>query len=396
MRFRLAAALAAANRCDTAIVVANAGEILAPEDALGPLVVGACAERAGHYDAAIADYHAFVEAHPTAPGVGAVRARSALALRAAADQTARAALANESQLAHLPPEPHTLAVLPVVVAGDSSVQPLSRGLAELITTDLATIRDLRLLERLEVGTLVDEMKLSASGRVDPATAARVGRMLRAERMVQGVAQIPLAGSVRLSASVVTGTGTVAPARTETGPFKALLDLEKQLVFDLSAQLGITLTQSERELILKQGPKSLVAFLSYSQGLEAMDHGDYEAAAAYFSAAFHADPTFQAARDAQQTAQSTPAVQSSPASPGGLVTATQTSAPGPTPGIAAGNALGSSSGDIAPSRADLASQAAGGAGTGVSATQRQPASENQGVSTVVSASGLIQIIFRLPP
>src|SRR2546422_6598843 len=44
--------------------------------------------------------------------------------------------------------PATLAVLPLVIAGDSSFQPLSRGLAELLTTDLALIRTLRLLERL--------------------------------------------------------------------------------------------------------------------------------------------------------------------------------------------------------------------------------------------------------
>jgi TolB-like protein len=395
-RFRLAAALAAADRCDTALVVVADGELLAPENALGPLGAGACAERAGHYDVAIGLYRAFVAAHPDAAGVSAVRARAEIALRAAANETARAALAQETQLAQQPPEPHTLAVLPVVVAGDSSVQPLSRGLAELITTDLATIRQIRLLERLQVGALVDEMKLSQSDRVDPATAARVGRMLRAERMVQGVADIPPTGSVRLSASVVAQSGTVLPARTETGPFKSLLELEKQLVFDLSDQLGISLTQAEREVILKQGPNSLVAFLSYSQGLDASDRGDYEAAAGYFSAAVRADPGFEAARTSQQTAQAAPSVQGAATTPGGIVAAT----PGTTtggPGAPMGNALGASSGDVAPSRADLAAQAAGGnPGTGVSTTQREPASENQGVSTVVSASGFVQIIFRLPP
>jgi tetratricopeptide (TPR) repeat protein len=396
VRFRLAAALAAANRCDTAVVVDHAAELLAPADALGPLVEGICAERGGRYDVAIGLYNGFLSSHPTAPGSGAVRARAHLALRAAAELTARVALANEAQLAQEPPEPHTLAVLPVVVAGDSSVQPLSRGLAELITTDLATIRDVRLLERLQVGALVDELKLSRSARTDPATAARVGRMLRAERMIQGVAQIPPKGAVQLSAAVVAGTGVVQPVRTETGPFKNLLELEKQLVFDLSAELGITLTQAERELILRQGPTSLVAFLSYSDGLDAMDHGDYQGAAQDFNAAVRVDPGFTAARDAQQTAVAAPSVQGATSSPGGLVAAAQTTTAGPTTGAAAGNALGSASGDVAPSRADLASQAAGGSSTGVSTTQRQPAAENQGVSTVVYASGFIQIIFRLPP
>src|SRR2546429_1191961 len=46
----------------------------------------------------------------------------------------RQALAREAELAQQPPQAATVAVLPLVIAGDSSVQPLSRGLAELITT----------------------------------------------------------------------------------------------------------------------------------------------------------------------------------------------------------------------------------------------------------------------
>jgi len=44
--FRLGAALAAAGRCDTATVVARAALALEPDNALGPLVVGACQEQA--------------------------------------------------------------------------------------------------------------------------------------------------------------------------------------------------------------------------------------------------------------------------------------------------------------------------------------------------------------
>src|SRR5205809_1022445 len=107
-----------------------------------------------------------------------------------------------------PPQSATVAVLPVLVSGDSTYRPLSRGLAELITTDLAYIRTLRLLERLQIGVLLDELKLGASDRADPATAARVGKLLRAERMVQGAVTIPPVGtgSVQLTASVVSGSG----------------------------------------------------------------------------------------------------------------------------------------------------------------------------------------------
>lgn len=59
VRFRLAAALMAAGRCDTAVVVASAGQRLAPSDGLGPMVMGGCQEKGGRYDLAYATYTDF-------------------------------------------------------------------------------------------------------------------------------------------------------------------------------------------------------------------------------------------------------------------------------------------------------------------------------------------------
>src|SRR6059036_1491327 len=298
-----------AGQCDTAVIVANAGQILAPGDPLGPMVVGGCQEKDGRYDLAFATYTDFANRYPQARGVAAVRALAQLALRTQAIQTAKLALARESTLTSLAPEPSTIAVLPMTIAGDSSLQPLSRGLAELLLSDLAMIRSLRLLERIQVSALLDELKLGQSGRADLSTAARVGRLLRAERMVQGVASITANGPVRLSASVVRGDGTVRSGAQANGTFQQLLDLEKQLVINLTAQLGIQLTDAERQRILRQGPRNLAAFLAYSQGLEALDHGDYRAAASAFSASVRADPNFQAAQQQQQAAEAAPAVES---------------------------------------------------------------------------------------
>jgi len=190
---------------------------------------------------------------------------------------------------------------------------------------------------------------------------------------------------------VTGTGVVRSAGAVTGPFKSLLGLEKELVFDLSGQLGIQLTPSERERILKQGPRNLAAFLAYSEGLDAMDRGDYAAAAQRFGAAAHADPSFSAAKDGQEAAQATPAAQQTAANVGGVVTVVEAAEP------ATGGALGSATTDVAPSISDVLAQTTGSATTtGTTTTQQQVTSASQGVSTIVSASGTLIIIFRRPP
>jgi tetratricopeptide (TPR) repeat protein len=401
LQFRLGAALAANARCDTAVVVAAAATRLEPDNVLGPLIIGACQERADHYDDAIATYNDFAAQHPHARGVAALRAKAQLALRTAAEHTAQRALAREAELAQQPPQAATVAVLPLVIAGDSSVQPLSRGLAELITTDLAYIRTLHLLERLHVGALLDELKLGASERVDPATAARVGRLLRAERMVQGTATIPSGGEVQLSATVVTGTGVVRPVGQVTGPFPRLLELEKQLVLDLATQLGIELTQAEREQILRQGPKSLAAFLAYSRGLAELDRGDYSAAARDFRAAAQADPSFQAAQQGQQAAAAAPAVeQSAGAGIGGIVTVVDAVAPVAGPSGPSGTVSGTSgllsSGtrDVVPTVGDVIADVR--VPTGSSTIDRHLTPESIGLPSIVSVANGITIIFKRPP
>ncbi len=377
----------AAGRCDTAVVVANAGQMLAPADALGPMVIGGCQEKDGRYDLAFATYTDFANKHPQTRGVAALRALAQLALRTQATQTAKLALARESTLTSLAPEPSTIAVLPLTIAGDSSLQPLSRGLAELLVSDLALVRNLRLLERVQIGALLDEMKLGQSGRADPGTAARVGRLLRAERMVQGVAAITQNGPVRMSATVVRGDGTVRSGAQANGTFKQLLDLEKQLVFGLATELGIQLTEAERQRILRQGPKNLAAFLAYSQGLEALDRGDYRAAAAAFSAAVRADPSFQQAHQQQQAAEAAPVVQ---ASPGDLVTVVEAAAQVTVPAEPASlGALQQATTDVSPNPADALGT------TGVKSIVSHPTNESQGITSVVSASGVIRIIFKLP-
>jgi tetratricopeptide (TPR) repeat protein len=398
--FRLAATLAAAGRCDSATVVARTALETEPDNVLGPLVIGGCQEQAARYDEAVATYNDFAAQHPTARGVAAVRAKAQLALRAAAERTARQALAREAELALQPPQPATVAVLPLVIAGDSSVQPLSRGLAELITTDLAYLRTLRLLERLQIGVLLDELKLGQTERVDPATAARVGRLLRAERMVQGTATIPRRGPVQLSATVVTGTGVVRPVSQATGPFAKLLDLEKQVVLDLAAQLGLELTQAEREQILRQGPKSLAAFLAYSRGLEAMDRGDYGAAARHFRSAAQADRSFQAARDGQETATAAPAVE--PATGGEIFDVVRAvDAVERATGVVesadlggAGGLLAAGARDVVPALGDAIAEIR--LPTGSSTIDRHLTPESLGLPSIVSVVNGITIIFKRPP
>jgi TolB-like protein len=180
---------------------------------------------------------------------------------------------------------------------DSTYAPLSRGLAALVVTDLSHVHSLRLLERERVQALLDEMKLSESGRVDPATGARSGHLIGASNVVQGQFDVQ-PNQVRVNAAVVrTADAGVAATGTGSDRLQALFDVEKQVVFQLLGKMGITLTPAEQTAISERPTRDLEAFLLYSKGLTAQDQGNYAAASQAFTQAAARDPGFTAAGSA---------------------------------------------------------------------------------------------------
>jgi len=394
LRVRYAAALFADNRCDQATAEAQRAQQQRPADAVAVLVVGQCAEKAERHADALRAYRTFLSQYPEARGVAAVRARDRLALRAYSTQQARLALANEAQLSAQPADPNTIAVLPVTVASpDTSYQPLARGLAQMITSDLSLIQRFRLVERLQLSALLDELRLAQTERVDPGTAARMGRLMQASRMVQGLATIPPEGDVRLEASVVQGTGEVTAPEAVTGRFRDLLRLEKDLVVALSARLGYQLSEAERRMILENGTQNLTAFLAYSQGLVAEDAGDFQRAAAYFADAVRADPGFQAAQEQYQAASVADEVQE--AAPD---QAAQTPPPPPPVGgeVPVVAALSASQADVGATKSEqtAAGQQGGQQGGNTNTGQgTNPTVREKG--TPSNVTGTLRIVFRLP-
>jgi TolB-like protein len=186
-------------------------------------------------------------------------------------------------------------VLPWTFIGtDASLAPLSVGLAHLVITDLAKISGLTLVERERIQVMLDEMAMAGEGRVDQGTAARAGRLLRASRVVQGVVRQTEEG-VRLEAAVVrTSDGTVEATGGAGDRLHRLFALEKTVVLDLVAQLGIPLTPGERRALSERPTEDLQAFLAFSRGLQAEESGDYRSATRLFAWAADRDPAFGAA------------------------------------------------------------------------------------------------------
>jgi tetratricopeptide (TPR) repeat protein len=364
------------------------------------LIIGQCLEQRGDYDQALAIYRTFLNEHGNERGAASVSAREMLAARAQATEQARAALEREAQLAQTTGDPDIVGVLPVEVVGDSMYQPLSRGLSHILISDLALLQRFRMVERLRLVALLDELELAQTERVDQATAARVGQLLQAGRLVQGLATIPPQGNTRLEASVILGSGEVTSPEAVTGRLRDLMRLEKDLVIAISEQLGYTLSEAERRMILENGTQSLMAFLAFSRGLEAADRGDYVTAAAHFAEAVRTDPDFDMARQQHEANVVAPAEEI--AARTDITVTAVAQAPDPIPVFEAGGGLNPVNQALTTTLIDMA-------GTRGELTRLTDQTQTTTRSTNTSTSeppktvshrppqsiGTVRIVFRLP-
>jgi tetratricopeptide (TPR) repeat protein len=287
-RLRLAAALAGADRCDEALEVASQGAAMDPADPLAPLVIGECLETAGRNDAALTLYGTFLASHGSVRGASAVEGRRALVVRRLATEEARLALQREDAIGVADPE--AVGVFPFVVDGPARYQPLSAGLAHMLTTDLALIGRFPLVERVRLDALLAEIRLS-DGSVDPATAARAGRLTGASRVIVGTLAIPEGDALRLGSSIVVADGRTVDGAVTDGRLDRLLSIEKDYALGIAEQLGYVLSEAERQRVLDRRPANLAAFLAFSRGLLAESRGDYGVAAGHYGQAARSDPAF---------------------------------------------------------------------------------------------------------
>lgn len=301
---RLGAAYREADRLDDARAVLERTVEAHPDNEAAVYFLGLTYEEAGDDSDALALYRRYLETGTDPRLRQELQERLELVRRRALQESVRASLARETELAATPPRPRTVAVFPFPYLGsESDLSPLGRALAEMLAVDLSQTDRLTILERSQVQYLLDEIALGQEGRVDPATAARSGRILGAANIVQGQIDGTEQDFVMDATVVRTESGAVEPVPiTSQDQLSGFFDLEKQMALDLYRSLGIQLTPVERERVTQRRTENLQAVLAFGLGLEAQDAGRYEEAAAQFERAVALDPGFDLAQSSLDATQ----------------------------------------------------------------------------------------------
>jgi len=175
-------------------------------------------------------------------------------------------------LAQGPPRHPTVAILDFTnsaLVDHQTYEPFSRGIGDILTTELSGSSAITLVERDRLVALLEEQDLLTAKRVDPATAARVGKLLGAQYVLVGGFVIDRRERLRLDARAVNvETSEVAYVETASGAAEDLLDVVAKLAEQMARRMELPPLRSADA---KAPPRSeqkgkLQALLFYSTAL----------------------------------------------------------------------------------------------------------------------------------
>jgi len=366
------------NRYDDARDALKKAAEMDPRDGVAALYLGLTAEALNDVPGARAAYQSYLAVGKTRAAKKQIQARlEALKLKEIQVE-AKAALAHESQLDGVVGPPNTVAVMPFTFYGsDTTLKPIERGFAELVSTDLSRVSRLTVVERMRLQAILDELLLQQQQQhagLAGGTGVRLGKLLRVRQIVAGTIQQQGNELTANAIAVDASSSTATPEARDQQTIDNLFTMEKNIVLGILTNMSVQLTTAERNAIEQRPTRSLAAFLSFSRGLELEDQGRFDEAGRLFDNAVRLDPGFGPAQTKSQEAKG--------AASGNQVSAStvESSLRGTTEGAAITAAsqgsvtTNTSSGTASTVAEGLNPSTAGGATTGGGTTTTQPAKD----------------------
>lgn len=151
---------------------------------------------------------------------------------------------------------------------DPKYNSLSKGIANMLITDLLKIDGVAIVERVKLENILNELKLGQTGLIDLSTAKKVGNFLQADAILTG-AFVIFKDEIRIDARLVdVKTSNIIISETVIGNIENFLDAYSNLVFLLTKNFSITKTKIES----KKQSVPLSTILDYSNAIDNIENG----------------------------------------------------------------------------------------------------------------------------
>lgn len=186
--------------------------------------------------------------------------------------------------------------------GKEDFDALERGIAGMMISELAQNPAARVVERQEIQRLLDEQNLGAQNRVDPQTAAKVGKLVGARYVVLGTF-VDFYGDFRVDVRLVnTETGEIVKTESERMQRDHLFDIIRSVAARLMKDASLPALQRPAgdQRMSRQVPTEALTY--YSRALLFQDRGNKEKAVEMFNRALAIFPDYAEAQEGLQRVQ----------------------------------------------------------------------------------------------
>lgn len=156
-------------------------------------------------------------------------------------------------------------------SGISKYNSLSKGIADMLITDLSKLENITIVEREKLESLLNEIKLGQTKYFDPQTAQKLGKGLGAESILTGAFLI-VDNMLRIDARLIdVETSQIIMAEQVSGITTDFFRLHAELVNKLSKSLKIP-RQQINAIQANFSPVDVDAVVAYSDAIDANDQG----------------------------------------------------------------------------------------------------------------------------
>jgi curli biogenesis system outer membrane secretion channel CsgG len=187
--------------------------------------------------------------------------------------------------------------------------PLSKGITEMLITELAASPAIQVVERDRLQQLLDEQNLTQTEKVDKETAVRLGKILGARHLLMGGFVIDPRENLRLDVRAVNvETSQVEYVETVSGKAEDVLGLIASLGSKVNTGLHLPPLPKAAGQAGGTSPKSsqLRAIMLLSRALNEEDKGNVSGAIALYRQALQAYPDYDRARVRLASLETSPA------------------------------------------------------------------------------------------
>jgi tetratricopeptide (TPR) repeat protein len=266
-----------------------------PENYAVPYYLGLIYLEQGRRSDAIAQWQRYVAMDPKSENALKICKNLTLLLRQEARDFAKQAVTEQSALIRGRADDKTVAVTSYSNLGSEKLGPLGKGMAAMLISDLSKVPDLKVVDRIKLQALLEEMQLGTTGLVDSKSAPKVGKLLKARHVTSG-SLADLDKDNLVIASVLVDSHQKAgliSSQDAHGLLEEFYDLEKKIACQIIQALGKD-CQTVPEGFYLIHTKSLPALVLYSRGLDEFDKENYDEAREQFRKSLNEDPQFDLA------------------------------------------------------------------------------------------------------